>query len=96
MGLFDFFFGPSKPKRITKEEWDKIRLNLYSKLDEREKIELEKFFRADLSEPGIESGISRAEFESGMAWLRSNMSKHEFEEEDLVQIEKYFGEHLRD
>ncbi|MEZ4104069.1 MAG: hypothetical protein R3B60_02150 [Candidatus Paceibacterota bacterium] len=96
MGLFDFFFGSSKPKRITKDEWNEIRLSLYNKLDEEEKVELEKFFRADLSEPGIESGISRAEFESGMAWLRSNMGKHEFEEEDLVQIEKYFGEHLKD
>jgi len=96
MGLFDFFFGPSKPKRVTKEEWDKIRVNLYGELDERERVELEKFFRADLSEPGIESGISRAEFDAGMGWLRANMGKHEFEEDDLIEIEKNFSEHLKD
>ena len=89
-------FGPSMPKRITHEEWKKIRSSLYGKLDERERIELEKFFRSDLSEEGIESGISREEFESGMEWLRSNLGKHEFEENDLVAIEKYFEEHLKD
>lgn len=95
MALFDIF-SSGKPKRITKNEWEEIRLNLYSKLDERERVELEKFFRADLSESGVESGISRAEFEAGMAWLRSNMKKHEFEEDDLLEIEKYFNKHLKD
>ncbi|USN87518.1 MAG: hypothetical protein H6779_03840 [Candidatus Nomurabacteria bacterium] len=90
------FFFSSKPKRVTKEEWEKIRINLYGKLDERERNELEKFFRADLYEEGRESGITRAEFEAGMAWLRANPRKHEFEENDLEQIEKYFEEHLKD
>lgn len=88
-------FG-SRPNRVTHEEWEKIRLSLYSKLDKRERNELEKFFRADLNEPGVESGITREEFESGMKWLRDNMGKHEFEENDLVLIEKSFEEHLKD
>ena len=92
MGLF----SPSAPKRITNEEWEEIRSNLYGKLDEKERVELEKFFRADMSEVGIESGISRAEYEAGMAWLRANVGKHEFEENDLVEIEKYFEKHLKD
>lgn len=92
MGLF----SPSMPKRITKEEWEEIRINIYGKLDEKERIELEKFFRADLSETGIESGISRAEYDAGMAWLRTNVGKHEFEENDLVEIQKYFEKHLKD
>ncbi|MBP9836259.1 MAG: hypothetical protein KBC78_00270 [Candidatus Pacebacteria bacterium] len=89
-------FFSDTPKKISKEEWEKIRINLYGKLDERERIELEKFFRSDLSEKGLEDGISRAEFEAGMAWLRANPKKHLFEENDLEQIAKYFEEHLQD
>ena len=96
MGIFDDLFGLSKPKRVTKEEWKKIRVNLYGKLDKRERNELEKFFRADLFEEGSQSGITRAEFESGMAWLRDNMSKHDFESWDLEEIEKAFEVHLKD
>jgi hypothetical protein len=90
------FFGPSLPKRVTKEEWKEIMSNLYGKLDERERIELEKFFRADLDEPGVETGISRPEFEAGMKWLRDNMKKHELESDDLNLFEKYCEEHLKD
>lgn len=90
------FFGPTPPKRVTHSEWKKITSALYGKLDKRERVELEKFFRADLNEPGIESGISREEYEVGMSWLRKNMGKHEFEEDDLALIEKYFEEHLKD
>lgn len=89
-------FFSNVPKRITKEEWEKIRLNLYGKLEEKERTELEKFFRADLSEKGIEDGITRPEFEAGMSWLRANPTKHVFEPNDLEQIAKYFEEHLRD
>jgi hypothetical protein len=90
------WFGPSKPKRVTAAEWKQIRSRLYGKLDERERNELEKFFRADLDEPGIEAGITREEFVAGMQWLRANMRKHEFEEDDLELIEQYVEEHLKD
>ncbi len=90
------FFSSDTPKRVTKEEWKEIRSNLYGKLDEREREELEKFFRADLDELGIEQGISRAEFEASMTWLKVNMKKHAFEETDLVEIAKYFEDHLKD
>lgn len=90
------FFGADTPKRVTRDEWEEIRHNVYDKLDERERDELEKFFRADLHEPGIEAGISVAEFEAGMTWLRENMSKHELEDDDLALIAKYFEEHLKD
>ncbi len=89
-------FFSSAPKRVAKEEWQDIRSNLYGKLDEKERIELEKFFRADLDEEGLESGITRVEFESGMAWLRSNAKSHVFESTDLDLIEKYFEEQLKD
>ena len=62
MGLFDDLFGISKPKRVTKEEWKRIRSQLYGKLDKFERNELEKFFRADLFEEGSQSGITRPEF----------------------------------
>ena len=90
------FFGKTAPKRVTQQEWEEIRSSLYSKLDEVERVELEKFFRADMSEEGIESGISRAEFEAGMMWLKNNLSKHKFEETDFPEIEKYFEKHLVD
>jgi hypothetical protein len=92
MGLF----GNDIPKRVTKEEWEQIMGSVYGSLDERERNELEKFFRADLYEPGAEYGITEAEFQAGMDWLRQNMKKHEFEEADLVLLEKQFAEHLKD
>ena len=96
MGLFDDLFGLSRPKRVTKQEWKKIRVNLYGKLDRIERNELEMVFRADLFEEGVQEGITRAEFESGMAWLRANMSKHHLESSDLEEIEKAFEVHLKD
>ncbi len=92
MGLF----GPDLPKRITKEEWVEVISNLYDELDERERIELEKFFRADLFEEGKEAGITAAEFKTGMDWLRANMGKHPFEAADLDEIEVAFAKHLKD
>jgi hypothetical protein len=89
-------FGPNIPKRITKEEWKEIIQRIYGELDEKERNELEKFFRADLYEPGTEYGITEVEFTSGMEWLRSNMDKHEFESTDLDLLEKSFAEHLKD
>lgn len=92
MGLF----SANTPKRVTKEEWEEILRSVYGKLEEEERVELEKFFRADLFEEGLEYGITKAEFEAGMNWLRNNAGKHEFEEDDLKTIEKYFAEHLAD
>lgn len=92
MGLF----SSDAPNRVTKKEWEEIRRSLYGKLDEKERVELEKFFRADMSEEGIESGITRAEFEAGMNWLKTNSKSHVFEPEDLEFIEHYFAPHLKD
>lgn len=92
MGLF----GPSLPKRVTKEEFKLIKQNIYGKLDNREQNEFEKIFRADLEESGIESGISQSEFDNSMKWLKENMSKHVLEDSDLSIIEKYFTQHLKD
>ncbi|MCA9360595.1 hypothetical protein H6789_02665 [Candidatus Nomurabacteria bacterium] len=91
MGFFD-----STPKRVTKEEMKEIMSNLYGKLDEEERIEVEKLFRADLNEPGIEYGISQLEFDAAMAWLEANPSKHKLEADDIENIKKYFAEHLKD
>lgn len=89
-------FGPSYTKRVTKDEFADIMHQVYGKLDEAERVELEKFFRADLYEAGTEAGISQSEFDSGMLWLKANMKKHEFESDDLAIIEKYFTENLQD
>jgi BMFP domain-containing protein YqiC len=92
MGLF----GPSTPKRVTPEEFAKIMSRIYGKLDEVERVEVEKLFRADLHETGMEFGITRSEFESAMTWVRENRSKHVLEENDIELLEEYFQEHLAD
>jgi len=92
MGLF----SSNVPKRVTKEEMKDIMHNLYGKLDEAERVEVEKLFRADLFETGIESGITRTEFDSAMAWLEGNKRKHVLEDSDIDLIKKYFAEHLKD
>lgn len=92
MGLF----GSKLPKRVTKKEFKIIMSNLYGKLREDERIEVEKLFRADLYESDIESGISQPEFDAAIKWLEENKSKHVLEENDIESIKKYFAEHLED
>jgi len=92
MGLF----GPSLPKRVTTEEFKEIMNNLYGKLDENERADVEMLFRADLMESGAESGITQTEFNSAIKWLEDNKSKHVLESNDLEIIKKYFSQHLQD
>ncbi len=89
------FFGNNK-KRVIKSEMKEIMNNLYSKLDKRERDEVEKLFRADLMESGNESGISREEFDNTIKWLEENKRKHVLEDSDIENIKKYFEEHLKD
>ncbi len=92
MGLF----GPSLPKRVTREEFKQIMNNLYGKLDENERANVEMLFRADLEESGTQSGITKAEFDSAMKWLQDNKRKYVLEDNDLKVIDKYFLQHLQD
>lgn len=92
MGLF----GPNLPKRVRKEEFKEIMSDLYGKLDEDERVEVEKLFRADLNEPGIEAGITKQEFDAAIAWLEQNRGKHVLEDDDIELIKQYFAEHLED
>ena len=89
-------FFSSAPKRVTKEEMKEIMSNLYGKLEENERVEIEKIFRADLYETGVESGISQNEYDAEMKWLEENKSKHVLEEQDITLVKKYFAEHLAD
>lgn len=92
MGLF----SSDIPKRVTQNEMKEIMSNLYGKLDEAERNEVKKLFRADLNEPGAEAGISQSEFDVAMIWLAENPRKHVLEENDIELIKKYFTEHLKD
>lgn len=92
MGLF----GPSLPKRVTKDEFREIMNNLYGKLDEHERADVEMIFRADLNETGTQNGITKVEFENAMKWLQDNKNKHVLESNDLAIIKKYFLQHLQD
>ena len=91
MGFFN-----NTPKRVTTQEFKEIMSNLYGKLEKDERIEVEKLFRADLQESGLEAGISIAEFDAAMLWLETNKKKHVLENNDIEQIKKYFREHLKD
>jgi hypothetical protein len=90
MGFFN-----SAPKRVTRDEFKRIMQRLYGKLDAAERVEVEKLFRADLHESGMESGISQAEFDAAVNWLTENRSKHVLEEADIELIKEYFKEHLQ-
>lgn len=92
MGLFT----TPKPKRITQEEFKDTMSRLYGKLDEDERNEVEKLFRADLHESGVESGISESEFTAAIHWLNENKSKHVLEDNDIALVIQYFEEHLKD
>jgi hypothetical protein len=89
------FFSSSEHK-ITKEEWGDIKQALYGKLDERERAEIEMIFRADLFESGTDAGMTAAEFQAGMEWLRTNTSKHTLEDSDLVLLKEQAAKHLKD
>jgi hypothetical protein len=83
MGLF----GPTPPKRITESEFKLLMSNLYGSLDEKERIEIEKLFRGDMNEAGIDEGISQPEFDAAINWLQGNMNKHVLEASDIAQLE---------
>ncbi|MCA9354587.1 MAG: hypothetical protein KC877_03660 [Candidatus Kaiserbacteria bacterium] len=89
-------FFTKLPKRVRPEEMREIMQRLYGKLDEDERNEVEKLFRADLYEPGEESGISQTEFDAAMDWLQQNPDKHVLETDDIELIKQYFKEHLQD
>lgn len=73
-----------------------IKKRLYAHLDDKEQVELEKLFRADLYEPGDEAGITQVEFDAGISWLEANMGKHELEADDIAAVKHYFAEYLAD
>jgi len=81
------FFGPTPPKRITKSEFKLLMSKLYGKLEENERHEVQKLFRGDLDEKGVDAGISQSEFDAGINWLRENMQKHVLEESDIEYLE---------
>lgn len=65
-------------------------------LDEAERVEVEKLFRADLMEDGKEAGVSQKEFDVAMEWLQENRDKHVLEDDDIALIARYCEEHLED
>ncbi len=94
--IINMGFFTTAPKKVTRKEMKLIINNLYGKLDFKERIEVEKLFRADLYEEGVESGISQVEFDFAIKWLEDNKSKHVLENDDIRLIKKYFKKHLAD
>lgn len=70
-------FGSIK-KKVTNEEFKKVRTILYSKgFTSKELDEVEKIFHGDLNEPSEdERGIDDEEIERGVEWMRKNKNNH--------------------
>jgi hypothetical protein len=93
MGLF----GPNRGKRVTDREYRRIMSALYGKLDRKERADIEQLFALSMEEEHVrEEGISRAEYERAMTWLRENPKKHHLEDSDIKHVAQYFEKHLRD
>ena len=86
MGLF---FNTTKP-RVTKEEWKKVRGNLYSlhHFTTRELDQVEEIFRGDLDEVNeIDKGIDANELVKGLQFMRDHMSVHHISKEKINALE---------
>ncbi len=71
--------------------------SLYGKLDRRERADIEQLFLLSMDEESArEQGISRAEFERAITWLRENPKKHHLEESDIEYVAEQFEKHLDD
>lgn len=93
MGLF----GPTLPNRVTEREYRRIMSALYDKLDRRERADIEQIFALSMEEEhSSEAGISRAEFQRAISWLRENPKKHHLEESDIEYVIACFERHLDD
>lgn len=90
-------FGTPKPKRVTEDEMDEIRRKVSTKFDKHEEHDLDMIFSSALKEKGrLTEGISREEFELSRDWLKENPDKHSLEDDDIVLVERYFEQHLKD
>ena len=74
----------------------KIMSNIYGKLDEKERTEVEKLFTPHLNETGLETGITKDEYDATISWLKANQKKHVLEDSDIAVLEQYFIPHLQD
>ena len=90
-------FGPRLPKRVTEREYRRIMSALYGKLDRRERADIEQIFALSMEEEHrTEAGISRAEFERAITWLRENPKKHHLEASDIEYGVECFEKNLDD
>lgn len=91
MGVFsDLLFGTKPKARVTKEEWKKVRSNLYDN-HHFTSLELEKvegIFNADMfEERQIDNGIDTNELIKGIQYMRSHMDVHHISMEKINALE---------
>ena len=91
MGVIDEMFFGAKPKpRITKEEFKKVRENLYYKykFSKKELDEVEEIFRADMNEEkDLDKGIDAAEVVRGIQYMRDHMQVHKIPIDKVNNLE---------
>lgn len=89
------FFDPPKPK-ITKNEFAEVRRALAGKgFDEREILEVEKIFRADLDDIREEDrGVDERELVAALAWMREHVGEHAVSEKKIDVLEEVLRRRL--
>ena len=89
------FFGNTRPY-ISKEEWLKIRNNLYSvhnfsiiELDRAEDI-----FRGDMDEDDVNYGIDTKELSKGIQYMKEHTNIHHISLEKITILEAEMMKYL--
>jgi hypothetical protein len=89
--ISDILFGQQLKPRVTKEEWKKVRSNLYDshhfttiELDKAEEI-----FNADMYETRkIDNGIDTDEIVRGIQYMRDHVDVHHISIEKINALEE--------
>ncbi|OHA84958.1 MAG: hypothetical protein A2408_02765 [Candidatus Yonathbacteria bacterium RIFOXYC1_FULL_52_10] len=89
------FFEDSKPK-ISKREFEEARSALAGKgFSEREILEVQKIFRADLNDVREDDrGIDGKELDAALLWMREHIGEHAVSEKKLDILEAVLRKRL--
>ncbi len=92
MGIF---FKDSKP-HISKEEFKKVRNELYGKDWTHKELELvESFFETSMNEGrDSDKGIDRLEIEKGIQAMRENENLYHLSDKKLGELEAVFNKYI--
>ena len=91
MGFLNDLFGGSSKPRVTKEEYKKAKMDMYSEgLSQRERAKVDEIFAPDFNMAATDAhprGLEKAEIEARIKWMKENKSKHGLSDEDIAKVE---------